>query len=131
LAGYAAKDSGALCQTRGIIHHQFACQPLFYLKAFSRPASNTRCAWPKRMEFIILQTNSVQEQSQWVGTAGEVLRHDSIYKRSDWKASVTGSVDISSERHKLCTLPGSFGCGCEYECLGTNAVDRPSFLRTP
>ena len=89
--------------------HQFACQPLFYLKAFSMPGSNTRCAWPKRTEFIIPQTNSVQEQSQWVGTAGEVLRHDSLYKRSDWKASVTGSVDISSERHKLCTLPGSFG----------------------
>ena len=82
------------------------------------------------MEFIIPQTNSVQEQSQWVGTAGEVLRRDSIYKRSDWKASVTASVDISSERHKLCTLPALVSA-CEYDCVSTNAVDRPSFVRTP
>ena len=55
------------------------------------------------MEFILPRVNSrrahgnpcgtpIQEQAQWTATTGEVLRHDSIYKRSDWKASVTGSV---------------------------------------
>lgn len=64
--------------------YQFACQPLFYVRGMPTPAGATRCAWPKRIKILRPQTSPIQEQSQWVTTTGEVLRHDSIYKRSDW-----------------------------------------------
>ena len=104
IAGYNARGSGALCcRHEGAYQisypggetgtdYQVICMPIFYFKGVSMCASTTRCAWPKRFELIRPQVSQIQEGASWTATTGEVLRRDSVYKRSDWRASVTGSV---------------------------------------
>ena len=62
------------------------------------PSSATRCACKKRIEIHRPLTSPIQELSQWTATTGEGLRHDSMYKRSDWKPFVPpGSVQDRSQ----------------------------------
>ena len=76
------------------------------------PSSATRCAWRKRIEILRPLTSPIQEQSQWTATTGEGLRHDSMYKRSDWKPFVPGAVsktgrsDLDGQRVVPIWAPG-------------------------